>query len=165
MTTKPEAEVPLWNIANILTMLRCVMVPLLVVLAILYPDSVGGRLLVAAVFVGLGWAGLPMAEEPARAGLKVVAIESRPPERRSRRRRHRRGGYAPDHAVRGPHVRGAARGAESAPGPRPTRRRAHGGDQNTADKRDKRGLIGSSQPMAPKTANVRHQLEGICNAV
>lgn len=51
MTTKPEAEVPLWNIANILTMLRCVMVPLLVVLAILYPDTVPGRLLVAAVFV------------------------------------------------------------------------------------------------------------------
>ena len=51
MTTKPEAEVPLWNIANILTMVRCAMVPLLVALAILYPESVSGRLVVAAVFV------------------------------------------------------------------------------------------------------------------
>ena len=51
MTASPKAEVPLWNIANILTMVRCAMVPLLVVLAILYPESAGGRLLVAAVFV------------------------------------------------------------------------------------------------------------------
>src|SRR5699024_1662195 len=51
MTTPRTEEVPLWNIANILTMVRCAMVPLLVVLAILYPDSVPGRLLVAAVFV------------------------------------------------------------------------------------------------------------------
>ena len=38
MTASPKAEVPLWNIANILTMVRCAMVPLLVVLAILYPE-------------------------------------------------------------------------------------------------------------------------------
>src|SRR5690606_20489321 len=51
MTTPRTDEVPLWNIANILTMVRCAMVPLLVVLAIMFPDSVPGRLLVAAVFV------------------------------------------------------------------------------------------------------------------
>ena len=51
MTAPRTAEVPLWNIANILTMVRCAMVPLLVVLAVLYPESVPGRLLVAAVFV------------------------------------------------------------------------------------------------------------------
>ena len=51
MTAQRTDEVPLWNIANILTMVRCAMVPLLVVLAILYPDSVPGRLLVAGVFV------------------------------------------------------------------------------------------------------------------
>ena len=51
MTAPRTAEVPLWNIANILTMVRCVMVPLLVVLAALYPESVPGRLLVAGVFV------------------------------------------------------------------------------------------------------------------
>jgi len=50
-TPAPAPEVPLWNIANILTMVRCAMVPVLVVLAILYPDSIGGRLLVALVFV------------------------------------------------------------------------------------------------------------------
>lgn len=43
MTAPRTAEVPLWNIANILTMVRCVMVPLLVVLAALYVDSVPGR--------------------------------------------------------------------------------------------------------------------------
>jgi CDP-diacylglycerol--glycerol-3-phosphate 3-phosphatidyltransferase len=51
MTAPRPAEVPLWNIANILTMVRCAMVPLLVVLAVLYPDTVPGRLLVAGVFV------------------------------------------------------------------------------------------------------------------
>ncbi|GAA4530831.1 CDP-diacylglycerol--glycerol-3-phosphate 3-phosphatidyltransferase [Brachybacterium paraconglomeratum] len=51
MTTPRTEEVPLWNIANILTMVRCAMVPLLVVLAILYAESVPGRLLVAGVFV------------------------------------------------------------------------------------------------------------------
>ena len=51
MTAPRTDEVPLWNIANILTMVRCAMVPLLVVLAILYPDSVPGRLVVTAVFV------------------------------------------------------------------------------------------------------------------
>ncbi len=50
-TPAPAPEVPLWNIANILTMVRCAMVPVLVVLAVLYPDSIGGRLLVALVFV------------------------------------------------------------------------------------------------------------------
>lgn len=51
MTAPRTAEVPLWNIANILTMVRCAMVPVLVVLAVLYADSVAGRLLVAGVFV------------------------------------------------------------------------------------------------------------------
>lgn len=51
MTAPRTDEVPLWNIANILTMVRCAMVPLLVLLAILYPDSVPGRLVVTAVFV------------------------------------------------------------------------------------------------------------------
>ena len=45
------APVPLWNIANILTMVRCVMVPVFVVVAALYPESVGGRSLAAAIFV------------------------------------------------------------------------------------------------------------------
>ena len=35
MTAPRTDEVPLWNIANILTMVRCAMVPLLVVLAVL----------------------------------------------------------------------------------------------------------------------------------
>ncbi len=43
--------VPLWNIANILTMARCVMVPVLIVVAAMYPESVGGRLVVAAIFM------------------------------------------------------------------------------------------------------------------
>ncbi|HLQ79824.1 MAG TPA: CDP-diacylglycerol--glycerol-3-phosphate 3-phosphatidyltransferase [Brachybacterium sp.] len=51
MTAPRTAEVPLWNIANILTVVRCAMVPLLVVLAALEADSVPGRLLVAGVFV------------------------------------------------------------------------------------------------------------------
>src|SRR5699024_9230868 len=40
-----------WRLADLLTMVRCVMVPLLVVLSALYPESVPGRLLVAGVFV------------------------------------------------------------------------------------------------------------------
>ncbi|MDO5661216.1 MAG: CDP-diacylglycerol--glycerol-3-phosphate 3-phosphatidyltransferase [Brachybacterium sp.] len=44
-------DVPLWNIANILTMLRCAMVPLLVVVAALYHDSVAGRFVITAIFV------------------------------------------------------------------------------------------------------------------
>ena len=51
MTTPDADEVPLWNIANILTMVRCAMVPLLVVLAVLYAESVPGRLVITAVFV------------------------------------------------------------------------------------------------------------------
>ncbi|MEE1618829.1 CDP-diacylglycerol--glycerol-3-phosphate 3-phosphatidyltransferase [Brachybacterium sp. J153] len=51
MTTDRTDPVPLWNIANILTMVRCAMVPLFVVLAVLYADSVGGRLVITAVFV------------------------------------------------------------------------------------------------------------------
>ena len=47
----PAAPVPLWNIANVLTMLRCVMVPVFVVVAALYPESVGGRSVDAAIFV------------------------------------------------------------------------------------------------------------------
>lgn len=49
--TEQQAQAPLWNIANILTMLRCVMVPVFIVLAAMYPDSVGGRIVVVAVFV------------------------------------------------------------------------------------------------------------------
>lgn len=44
-------QVPLWNIANILTMARCVMVPIFVVLAALLHDQVPSRLLIAGVFV------------------------------------------------------------------------------------------------------------------
>lgn len=44
-------QAPLWNIANILTMARCVMVPIFVVLAALLHDQVPGRLLIAGVFV------------------------------------------------------------------------------------------------------------------
>ena len=51
MTAPRTAEVPLWNIANILTMVRCVMVPLLVVLAALYAESAPGRLAVTVVFL------------------------------------------------------------------------------------------------------------------
>lgn len=51
MTAPRTQPVPLWNIANILTMVRMVMVPVFVVLAVMYPDSVGGRILVTAVFV------------------------------------------------------------------------------------------------------------------
>ena len=51
MTTDRTDPVPLWNIANILTMVRCAMVPLFVVLAVLYAESVGGRLVITAVFV------------------------------------------------------------------------------------------------------------------
>ena len=47
----PAAPVPLWNIANVLTMVRCVMVPVFVVVAALYPESVGGRSVAAAIFV------------------------------------------------------------------------------------------------------------------
>ena len=51
-TTAPEqAPVPLWNIANILTMIRCVMVPLFVVVAAMYETSVPGRFVVCAIFV------------------------------------------------------------------------------------------------------------------
>ncbi|WP_010534016.1 CDP-diacylglycerol--glycerol-3-phosphate 3-phosphatidyltransferase [Brachybacterium squillarum] len=45
------APAPLWNIANILTMARCVMVPVFIVLAAIYPEDVGGRILVSAIFV------------------------------------------------------------------------------------------------------------------
>ncbi len=52
MSTAPRTEpVPLWNTANILTIVRCVMVPIFVVLAVLYEASVAGRILIAAVFV------------------------------------------------------------------------------------------------------------------
>src|SRR5690625_5421883 len=51
MTTPDADEVPLWNIANILTVVRCVMVPLLVVLAALYAESAPGRVAVTVVFL------------------------------------------------------------------------------------------------------------------
>ncbi len=43
--------VPLWNIANILTMIRCVMVPVFIVVAALYEHSVPGRFVITAIFV------------------------------------------------------------------------------------------------------------------
>lgn len=47
----PAPQAPLWNIANILTMVRCVMVPLFVVVAGMYETSVPGRFVVCAIFV------------------------------------------------------------------------------------------------------------------
>ncbi|MFE5777572.1 CDP-diacylglycerol--glycerol-3-phosphate 3-phosphatidyltransferase [Brachybacterium sp. NPDC056505] len=50
--THPDAPpVPLWNIANILTMIRCVMVPVFIVVAAFYPDVISGRLVITAIFV------------------------------------------------------------------------------------------------------------------
>ncbi|MCL6422078.1 CDP-diacylglycerol--glycerol-3-phosphate 3-phosphatidyltransferase [Brachybacterium sp. JHP9] len=49
--TQSPQPVPLWNIANILTMLRCVMVPVFVVVAVMHPDLVAWRLGAAAIFV------------------------------------------------------------------------------------------------------------------
>lgn len=51
MSAPSPQPVPLWNIANILTMVRCAMVPLFIVVAALYPESVGGRLVATAIFV------------------------------------------------------------------------------------------------------------------
>lgn len=52
MSTTPRTEpVPLWNIANILTMARCVMVPIFVVLALQMHDTVPGRLIITGVFL------------------------------------------------------------------------------------------------------------------
>lgn len=57
MTADPTSSasapqpVPLWNIANILTMVRCVMVPLFVVVAAMYEHSVPGRFVITAIFV------------------------------------------------------------------------------------------------------------------
>lgn len=48
---RASAPVPLWNIANILTMLRCVMVPVFVVVAALYQHSVPGRFVICGIFV------------------------------------------------------------------------------------------------------------------
>ena len=75
MTAPRTDEVPLWNIANILTMVRCAMVPLLVVLAILYPDSVPGRLVVTAVFVFATFTiRIVPAVSEVTAGLKLAVI-------------------------------------------------------------------------------------------
>lgn len=52
MTITPRTDpVPLWNIANILTMLRCAMVPVFVVLALQMHEWVPGRLLITGVFM------------------------------------------------------------------------------------------------------------------
>ncbi|PMC75017.1 MULTISPECIES: CDP-diacylglycerol--glycerol-3-phosphate 3-phosphatidyltransferase [unclassified Brachybacterium] len=51
MSAPAAPQAPLWNIANILTMLRCAMVPVFVWLAVVHAESVGGRLLVTAVFL------------------------------------------------------------------------------------------------------------------
>ena len=51
MAHSNSSEVPLWNIANILTILRCLMVPVFVVLAAMYPTDMPMRWVVAAVFV------------------------------------------------------------------------------------------------------------------
>lgn len=51
MNTEVKNEVPLWNIANILTMVRCVMVPIFVVVAALYHDDVPMRWVIAGIFI------------------------------------------------------------------------------------------------------------------
>lgn len=51
MSTEAKAPVPLWNIANILTMARCVMVPVFVVVAALYHHDVAMRWVIAGIFV------------------------------------------------------------------------------------------------------------------
>lgn len=51
MNTDAKNDVPLWNIANILTMARCVMVPVFVVVAALYHHDVAMRWVIAAIFV------------------------------------------------------------------------------------------------------------------
>lgn len=48
---RASVPVPLWNIANILTMIRCVMVPVFVVVAALYQHSVPGRFVICGIFV------------------------------------------------------------------------------------------------------------------
>lgn len=48
---RASAPVPLWNIANILTMIRCVMVPVFVLVAALYQHSVPGRFVICGIFV------------------------------------------------------------------------------------------------------------------
>lgn len=45
--TKPSN----WNVPNVLTVLRIVMVPIFVVVLFLYPESPGGRLVATAIFV------------------------------------------------------------------------------------------------------------------
>lgn len=45
-----ENQAPLWNIANILTMVRFVMVPIFIVVGVMYHETVPGRFLIAGVF-------------------------------------------------------------------------------------------------------------------
>lgn len=46
----PQQQAPLWNIANILTMVRFAMVPVFIIVGVLYHETVGGRLVIAGVF-------------------------------------------------------------------------------------------------------------------
>lgn len=55
MSTAPHApqaehQAPLWNIANILTMIRFAMVPVFIWVGVAYHETVGGRFLIAGVF-------------------------------------------------------------------------------------------------------------------
>ena len=51
MSASETPRVPLWNIANILTMTRMVMVPIFVVVAALYHEDIAMRWVIAGIFV------------------------------------------------------------------------------------------------------------------
>lgn len=51
MNTNLPKPVPLWNIANILTMARIVMVPIFVYAALVWAEDLGGRFIIAGIFV------------------------------------------------------------------------------------------------------------------
>ena len=51
MSASDTPRVPLWNIANILTMTRMVMVPIFVVVAALYHEDIAMRWVIAGIFV------------------------------------------------------------------------------------------------------------------
>ena len=51
MSASDTPRVPLWNIANVLTMTRMVMVPIFVVVAALYHEDIAMRWVIAGIFV------------------------------------------------------------------------------------------------------------------
>ena len=51
MSASDTPRVPLWNIANILTMTRMVMVPIFVAVAALYHEDIAMRWVIAGIFV------------------------------------------------------------------------------------------------------------------